>query len=568
MKAHEEKMGGSVAADISKEESQAESFGHGTVKPDDEDVAPVAGQLKRRLGNRQIQLIAIGGSIGTATFVSIGTGLLNAGPGGLLLAYALHSSMVSMVNNCMAEMAVFMPISGAFIRMAGHWVDPAFGFLAGWNFFLYEAINIPFEVSAINVVLSFWRDDIPAAAVVAVCTALYFAINVFAVKWYGESEFWLATGKVVLILIVFSFTFVTMVGGNPQHDAYGFRYWRDPGAFAEYIASGNLGRFEGFLSALWNASFTIVGPEYVSMLAGETKLPRRYLKNAFKTTYFRFTFFFVGSALCVGIVIPYNDPTFVSILNDPNGNSGSATASPYIIAMQNMGIDVLPHIITALLITSIFSCGNAFTFYATRSLYGLALESQAPAFLRRCTPSGVPIYCLAVTMIFPCLAFLNVSGSTARVLSWFINLVTTSGVLNYTIIATTYIFFYRATRAQGVDRATLPYYGYGQPYCAWIALVYMALIVFVNGYAVFLPVHWDVKDFFTHYTMVLVSPVLFVGWKLVHRTRLVRPAEADLVWEKPAIDAYERENEEDNPGFWREMLQLVGWQKAKSMQSN
>lgn len=394
------------------------------------------------------------------------------------------------------------------------------------------------------------------------------AINVFAVKWYGESEFWLATGKVVLILIVFSFTFVTMVGGNPQHDAYGFRYWRDPGAFAEYIASGNLGRFEGFLSALWNASFTIVGPEYVSMLAGETKLPRRYLKNAFKTTYFRFTFFFVGSALCVGIVIPYNDPTFVSILNDPNGNSGSATASPYIIAMQNMGIDVLPHIITALLITSIFSCGNAFTFYATRSLYGLALESQAPAFLRRCTPSGVPIYCLAVTMIFPCLAFLNVSGSTARVLSWFINLVTTSGVLNYTIIATTYIFFYRATRAQGVDRATLPYYGYGQPYCAWIALVYMALIVFVNGYAVFLPGHWDVKDFFTHYTMVLVSPVLFVGWKLVHRTRLVRPAEADLVWEKPAIDAYERENEEDNPGFWREMLQLVGWRKVKSMQPN
>lgn len=96
----------------------------------------------------------------------------------------------------------------------------------------------------------------------------------------------------------------------------------------------------------------------------------------------------------------------------------------------------------------------------------------------------------------------------------------------------------------------------------------MALIVFVNGYAVFLPGHWDVKDFFTHYTMVLVSPVLFVGWKLVHRTRLVRPAEADLVWEKPAIDAYERENEEDNPGFWREMLQLVGWQKAKSMQSN
>lgn len=130
-------------------------------------------QLKRSLGNRQIQLIAIGGSIGTATFVTIGAGLAQAGPAGLLLAYMVQCSFIALANNSMAEMAVFMPVSSAFIRMAGHWVDPAFGFLAGWNFFFYEAVNIPFEISAITVVLSFWRDDIPPAAVVAVCILLY-----------------------------------------------------------------------------------------------------------------------------------------------------------------------------------------------------------------------------------------------------------------------------------------------------------------------------------------------------------------------------------------------------------
>ena len=97
-----------------------------------------ADQLQRHLVNRQVQLIAIGGSIGTATFVSIANGLVKGGPGSLLLAYTIYSCMLGLVNNSMAEMASFMPVTGGFIRMAGHWVDPAMGFWAGWNFFLYE----------------------------------------------------------------------------------------------------------------------------------------------------------------------------------------------------------------------------------------------------------------------------------------------------------------------------------------------------------------------------------------------------------------------------------------------
>jgi amino acid transporter len=132
-----------------------------------------ADQLQRHLGNRQVQLIAIGGSIGTATFVSIANGLVKGGPGSLFLAYTIYSCMLGLVNNSMAEMATYMPVSGGFIRMAGHWVDEAFGFMAGWNFFLYEAILIPFEITALNLVLSYWRDDIPVAAVVAACIVLY-----------------------------------------------------------------------------------------------------------------------------------------------------------------------------------------------------------------------------------------------------------------------------------------------------------------------------------------------------------------------------------------------------------
>jgi amino acid transporter len=381
-------------------------------------------------------------------------------------------------------------------------------------------------------------------------------LNAFTVRWYGEAEFWLASGKVLLILIVFLFTFITMVGGNPKHDAYGFRYWNNPGSFAEYITTGPLGRFEGFLGAVWSASFTVVGPEYVSMIAGEAKLPRRYLKTAFKTTYLRFAFFFIGSALCVGIVIPYNDKSLLAILSGSSSGSGTAAASPYVIAMKNLGISVLPHITNALLVTSIFSAGNAYTYYGTRSLYSLSIQGQAPKFLRKCTKAGVPIYCLCVVIIFPFLGFLNVSSSSASVLTWLTNIITAAQVIDYIIICTTYIFFYRALRAQNIDRRTLPYYGYFQPYSAWIALVWMIFVVTTYGYSTFLPGHWSVGDFFTYYTMVLAAPLLFFGWKLVKRTKLIKAAEMDLVWDRPVIDAYEATFTDYAPGFWTEILQM------------
>merc|ERR1711977_731112 len=275
--------------------------------------------LHRRLKNRQIQLLAIGGSIGTALFVSIGTGLNHAGPANLLIAFIIQSCMLALVNNCIAEMTVTYPVSGGFVRLAGKWVDDAFGFMAGWNFFFYEAFLIPFEITALHTVLTFWRDDIPVWAVCIACVILYAAINILAVKAFGEAEFWLSGGKVILIFMLFAFTFITMVGGNPQNDVYGFRNWEDPpGAFRAYLDDGALGRFEGFLAALY----------------------------------------------------------------------GTAASSPYVIAMRNLNVQVFPHIVNALLVTSIFSAGNTYTYCATRTLYGLALEGRAPKPLRFCTRNG------------------------------------------------------------------------------------------------------------------------------------------------------------------------------------
>lgn len=552
-----EKSGAAIATD--PEKTGIEQYG--ATQEGEVFAADNADHLQRRLGNRQIQLIAIGGSIGTAVFVSIGSGLARGGPGSLFLAYAIYSCFLGLINNCMAEMTVLQPVSGGFIRMAGHWVDDAFGFMAGWNFYLYEGLIIPFEITALNLVLSFWSDHIPVAAVCAAVIVAYACLNVLAVKAYGESEFWLSGGKVILIFMVFAFTFVTMVGGNPKHDAYGFRYWNTPGAFAEHRSTGVTGRWEGFLACLWSASFTVVGPEYISMVAAEAKRPRIYIKNAFKTVYWRFAIFFMGSALCVGIVIPYNSPILVGIVTGTSTGGGTASASPYVIACRNLGVDVFPHIVNALLCTSIFSAGNTYTYCATRTLYGLALEGRAPRILTKCTKSGVPIYCFGITLLFPLLSFLQVGNGSSVVLGWLINLVTAGGVIDYIVMGVTYIFFHRACKAQGVDRKQFPYYGYFQPWCGYLGTAWMCIIVLTYGYSSFSP--WSVGSFFSYYTMLLLAPITFTVWKVVHKTKFVKPEEADLVWERPIVDAYEESFMSPPIGFWTEMLQLIGLGRKK-----
>lgn len=493
----------------------------------------------RKLKSRHIQLIGIGGTIGTALYVQIGKGLLNGGPASLLLAFAIWCTFILCVTLCMAEMVTYTPISSPFIRFAGRYVDEAFGFAAGWNFFVFEAAMVPFEIVACNLIINFWSDAVPVGAIVAIILVLYALINVLAVKWYGESEFWAALGKVILIVALILFTFIVMLGGNPNKDRFGFRYWYSPGAFTELYYEGTLGRWLGFLQCLIQASFTIAGPDYVSMAAGEAENPRKVMPRAFNSVFYRLTIFFILGALCVGILVPYDSPELIAAFKD--GKPGAA-ASPYVVAMERLNISVFPHIVNALVLTSACSAGNSYVYCASRSLYGLALEGKAPRFLTTCTKAGVPIYCVVVVLLIGLLSFLQLSESSAVVLSWFVSLVTASQLMNFCITCVAYLCFYRALKAQGVSRDTLPYKAWFQPYAAWYALVGTFVMMFVGGYTVFLPIEgmWKVTDFLFSYMMIMVCPVLFIGWKIIHKTKFHRASEIDLNRDQDVLAEYER----------------------------
>ncbi|KAI1545918.1 LysP Amino acid transporter [Pyrenophora tritici-repentis] len=338
-----------------------------------------------------------------------------------------------------------------------------------------------------------------------------------------------------------------MLGGNPEKDRYGFRYWKNPGSFAELYYKEELGRFLGFLQCLIQASFTIAGPDYVSMAAGETENPRKVMPRAYNAVFYRLTTFFVLGSLAVGINVPYNDPVLIGALRD--GKPGAA-ASPYVVAMNRLRIEGLPHVVNAGVLASAFSAGNSYVYCASRSLFGLALEGKAPKFLTKCTKQGVPFYCVLFVLLIALLSFLQLSANSAVVLNWFVSLVTASQLINFSVMCFTFLRFYKACQVQGLDRNTLPYRGICQPYAAYYGLVCTFVMAFVGGYTVFLKGQWDVPSFLFSYLMIFIFPTLFVGWKILKKTKWVPSHEADLVSDLAEIEEYHHnyvEKPETNP---------------------
>jgi len=375
------------------------------------------------------------------------------------------------------------------------------------------------------------------------------ALNLVSVQYFGIAEFYLSIFKVLLIVGLLCFTFITMLGGNPIHDRYGFRYWNDPGPFVEHLVPGSTGRFLGFLSCIVQATFSICGPEYISMVAGETKAPRKVLPKAFRSFVWRILVFFCSSALAMGIVIPYNDKTLLAVLVGDIEGSGTGAASPYVIAMQRLQIRGLPHVVNVGIMTSVLSAGNGILFSATRTLYGMSLEGTAPKFFSKTLKSGVPVYSVLAGLSVGLLAFLQSSNSSAKVLTWLVYLITACQLLNYFSTALTYRHFYAALKQQGVDRNRLPYKGKFQPYTSYVAMFATTLMLLLLGYDLFITGGWDILYFFLDYTFLGVFPLAVIFWKVVKKTKYVMPGTADLTVGGlvPEIDEYERCLEEEKP---------------------
>jgi yeast amino acid transporter len=398
-----------------------------------------------------------------------------------------------------------------------------------------NAITICAEISAAAVLVQFWdeHEKINPAVWITILLIIILCLNIFAVQIYGEAEFIFASLKVITILGLIICGIVIWLGGAPDHDRRGFRYWKE-GAMKEYVGTGNTGRFTGLWSTLVNAGFSYGGVEMVAVAAGEAANPRKNIPKAVRRVFWRIIFFYVVGTFIIGVTVSSNDPQLT------NDNAKGAASSPWVIAIKNSGIRVLPHIINAIVLTSATSSGNAFLYTGSRYLFGVAQNGHAPKFLLKCSKAGVPYICVLVTAAVGLLTYMSVSAGANTVFNWFQNLVTIAQLFTWCAICITYVQFKKALEAQGVDRNTIPFKSPWQPYIAWSAFVYFGLIIVFNGFKVFTEKPWksdQLTEFFTAYIGILIFFLLYFGYKLISRSKKVNPATADIWSGKAAVDA-------------------------------
>ncbi|THG98768.1 hypothetical protein EW026_g3487 [Hermanssonia centrifuga] len=491
-------------------------------------------QVQRKLKQRHVQMIAVAGTIGTGLFLGSGHALQGAGPLGALIAYALVGTVAYASLCSLGEMTSHAPISGTFPHFAARWVDPSLGFALGWNYWYTNAISIPVEISAACILISFWDSNMNhQAGYTALIAVLMCAVNVFGVRWFGESEFYFSIIKILLITGLIIVGLVIDLGGAPDHDRRGFRYWNNPGPFAGSGLEPNhigLDRFLGMLSVLVQAAFSFQGMELVAVAASETESPRRNIAKAVRRVFYRIVVFYLLGVLITGMLVPYTDPNLLS-------NSGTAAESPYVIAINLAGIKVLPHIINACIFTSAFSAGNSFLFSSSRVLYGLGLRGQAPRIVTYCTKNGLPIVAVACTAAFAFLSFMNVSSGSVTVFNWFVSLSTVGGFFGWWGMNLTYVFFYRGMRAQGLDRTKLLYHSKLQPWLSYWGIFWNTIFILINGFAVFWK--FDTAGFLTAYLNIPLFFALYFGWKIYKRTKIWKPHEMDFVTGIPTLEETE-----------------------------
>ncbi|KAG7415801.1 amino acid permease/ SLC12A domain-containing protein [Fusarium sp. MPI-SDFR-AT-0072] len=518
------------------------------------------GRTVRGLSPRHVQLMAIGGSIGTGLFVGIGGVLSSAGPLSVVLGYLIWGVFfVWPCNLCVAEMCSYLPIRGSIFELAARFVDPALGFAMGWTYFYAGLMLVCVEYSAVATLMQYWVPDINPAAWVAMAMVVCVLLNVVAVKYYGEAEFIMASLKVILLFGLLFITLITMCGGNPKGDAYGFRYWKGGKAMQPYHAEGDLGKFCGWWKVVLYAGFTIAGPDMISLSSGEIANPRRTIPRVAKLIFYRLVGFYVLGVLAVGIICSSDDKRLLGAIEN---SAAGAAASPWVIGIENLGIHGLPSLINFLILTSGLSCGNAYLYSSSRTLYGLARDGQAPAFLMKCNKAGVPMYCVLTVSVISCITFLVAGESSVTVFFWFVDLTTTGLIATYTMMIVVFIGWFRARNAQGMDKSTLHYIAPFNPWAAYVGLFLGVTALIFIGFDKFEP--WNTQGFVTSYFCHAYAAILFIAWKVFKKTKFVNPETADLVSGKKEVDEeckhWEEGGIEEN--YKRELAAMPFWKRC------
>ncbi|PGH35057.1 hypothetical protein GX50_02088 [[Emmonsia] crescens] len=479
--------------------------------------------LQRKLKGRHLQMIAIGGSIGTGLFVGSGKALADGGPASVLIAFILVGVMLYSTVHALGEMAVLFPVAGSFSAFSTRFIDPAWGFAMGWNYGLQWIIVLPLEIVAAAITVNYWGSPISPAVWVTIFYLLIVSINLFGVRGYGEAEFVFSLIKVIAIIGFIILGVILNVGGGPNGEYIGGRYWHNPGAFHN--------GFKGLCSVFVTAAFAFAGTEMVGLAAAETANPRRTIPTAVKQVFWRITLFYIVSLTLVGLLVPYDEVRLVT-----GESSYDANASPFVIAIKNAGIQGLDSVMNVVIMIAVLSVGNSSIYGSSRTLAALAEQGQAPHFLTYIDRRGRPLIAIGVASAIGLLGYLAVAKEEqGTVFSWMLAISALSSIFTWASVCFAHIRFRQGWKSQGRSLDDLPYRSQAGVFGSWIGLILNILVLVAQLWVAIAPVgfgemttHERVKNLFELYVAVPIIISFYIPYKLWYRTKIVRAKDMDL----------------------------------------
>ena len=387
-------------------------------------------KMKRGLKNRHLQMIALGGAIGTGLFYGSASTIALAGPA-VILSYLLGGIVIFFIMRMLGEMAVDEPVSGSFSHYATKYWGRFAGFVSGWNYWFNYVLVSMAELTAVGIYVHYWLPDVPQWLSALVCLVVITAVNLINVRAYGEFEFWMALIKITAIVLMI--------------------------VLGLFLPNGWWGM--GLATAV--VMFSFGGIELIGITAGEAENPDRTIPRAINQVIWRILIFYVGTMIVLMALWPWNKV--------------GMEASPFVQIFENVGIPAAAHILNFVVLTAAISVYNSAIYSNSRMLYGLAKKGEAPQIFTRLSARGVPVIGILVssgcTLVVVALNYFL----EGHVFMYLMTIATCAAVISWVVICITHLKFRALCAAQHKDtrfKALL------YPVANYLCLAFLAGVIF------------------------------------------------------------------------------------------
>lgn len=453
-------------------------------------------KLQRSLTNRHIQLLAIGGAIGTGLFMGTGKTLSLSGTS-IVLTYMIIGFFFYFIMRAMGELLLSNSNYKSFADFATAYLGPWAGFFLGWSYWMLWIIVAITDIIVIGGYFQFWFPDIsqwiPAFITVVTLTTL----NLLTVKLFGETEFWFALIKIVAIIAFLLVGIYLIATGFTSPNGV-------KASLSHIVEAGSIfpHGFSGFLAGFQIAVFAFVGIELIGTTAAETKDPNKTLPKAINSIPLRILLFYVGALIC--------------IISVTSWAKVSPSQSPFVHMFTLIGLPIAATLVNFVVTTSAMSSANSGIFATSRMMYGLAVEKDAPEYFKKLSKGRVPVNSLLFSMgcIVIGTSMLFIIPNVMTAFTIFSSLTTVLILFVYGMMLISYLAYRK--KAPELHKSSV----YKMPMGVVMSWVCLAFLVFV---AVVLSLDHDTR------IAIYFSPIWFGGLYIAYRYRAKRNAERSWI---------------------------------------